>query len=134
MKKNIISLKNCKIKPFLKEYISKKNINKHNRYMFSFGLEKLEEGFDTYLFYNHDICRNIRSTCHKNFSTIGETREFHSLKSEKRILKDEYGINLRIRRNKGNIANPWDDYPTHVYDLLRSWKFNSKRKKQYKDC
>lgn len=44
--------------------------------------------------------------------------------------KKEY--NLKIRGNRdGSIPDPWDDYRSSAYDLGKSWKHNSKRKKQY---
>lgn len=44
--------------------------------------------------------------------------------------KKEYNLKIRGSRD-GSIPNPWDDYPSSVYELGKSWKHNSKRKKQY---
>ncbi|PXZ07760.1 hypothetical protein DKK70_07940 [Gilliamella apicola] len=42
---------------------------------------------------------------------------------------------LKIRTSRGkNLPNPYDDYSSNAYKLLKSWKHNSKRKKQYHNC
>lgn len=41
-----------------------------------------------------------------------------------------YPVKLRAARGK-QLADPWDDYPAHVFDVAKSWKHNSKRKYQY---
>jgi len=41
-----------------------------------------------------------------------------------------YPIKLRVARGRV-LPDPWDDYPSIVSDLSRSWKHNSKRCKQY---
>lgn len=68
----------------------------------------------------------LRSYVHKKFSTRQE-KSFHSLH---RIEYKEYPLKLRVARGK-QLAEPWDDYPFHGYDIARSWKHNSRRKRQY---
>lgn len=69
---------------------------------------------------------NIRSGTHKRFSTKQEKSYYflHEIEYE--------NISFRIRAKRGNaLADPWSDYPSDVYELRKSWKHNSKRRKQY---
>jgi len=68
----------------------------------------------------------IRSHTHKHFSTKQE-KSYYFLH---RIELRNYPIKLRAARG-GALANPWDDYPSSVYALAKSWKHNSKRRNQY---
>lgn len=78
-------------------------------------------------FLEYEILPNVKSNVHKKFSTIQEKSLFEKHENE---LK-EYGINIRRRRSKSNIPNPWDDYPSYVYKNRKSWKSSTKRSKQY---
>ena len=69
---------------------------------------------------------SIRSGTHKSFSTKQE-KSFYFMHL---IELKEYPIKLRAARG-GVLADPWDDYPSIVYDLAKTWKHNSKRCKQY---
>ena len=42
-----------------------------------------------------------------------------------------YPVKLRAARGK-LLADSWDDYPSHVFDVAKSWKHNSRIRKQYK--
>ena len=45
----------------------------------------------------------------------------------------DYGANaVRGRRRKRQLPSSWDDIPTHSWDLVKSWKHNSKRRHQWK--
>lgn len=76
--------------------------------------------------YQWDVYPNVRSAIHKHFSTKQEKSYFFLHKVEYR----EYPIKLRAARGKA-LANPWDDYPTYIYDVAKCWKHNSKRRYQY---
>lgn len=77
--------------------------------------------------YYFDIYPNVRSGCHKKFSKQQEKSHFqmHSLE-----YKREYGLKIRGKR-AGGLAECWDDYPSYVCEMGKSWKHNSKRKTQY---
>ncbi|OCF97475.1 hypothetical protein A9G08_00390 [Gilliamella sp. wkB195] len=68
----------------------------------------------------------IRSYMNKCFSTKQEKSAYY-------IHMIEYKhFNLKIRACRGrNIANPRDDYTSYVYKMSKSWKYKSKRKRQY---
>ncbi len=68
----------------------------------------------------------IHSGTHKKFSTKQE-KSYYFLHL---IEYAGYPVKLRAARGKA-LANPWDDYPSQVYDLAKCWKHNSKRRKQY---
>lgn len=98
--------------------------------------KKLKEQYrnsytETYFFIFEEIERevlpNVKSSVHKNFSTIQEKSLFELHENE---LK-EYGFHIRRRRSKSSLANPWDDYPSYVYKNKKSWKSSTKRRKQY---
>ncbi len=72
------------------------------------------------------IYPNIRSGTHKAFSTKQE-KSFYFMHL---IELKEYHVKLRAARGRV-LADPWDDYPSIVSELSRSWKHNSKRHKQY---
>ncbi|HCE2839551.1 hypothetical protein CGJ94_17635 [Vibrio parahaemolyticus] len=76
--------------------------------------------------YLWDVYPSVRSGTHKHFSTKQEKSYYFLHKVECR----EYLIKLRAARGR-SLANPWDDYPAHVYDVAKCWKHNSKRRHQY---
>ncbi len=76
--------------------------------------------------YLWDFYPSVRSGIHKHFSTKQEKSYFFLHLIECR----GYPIKLRAARGKA-LANPWDDYPSYVYSLAKSWKHNSKRRYQY---
>lgn len=80
--------------------------------------------------YESTFYPNMRSKCHKKFSTRSEL-SMNTL-AHKELHKDyhQYGLKIRAKR-LGAIPNPWDDLPTDVWSM-KSWKDRSKRKKQYK--
>lgn len=69
---------------------------------------------------------NVRSCVFKQFSTHQE-RSFYCLHL---IEYKDYPLRIRVARGPG-LPDAWDDLPTSVYDLAKSWKHNSKRKYQY---
>jgi hypothetical protein len=68
----------------------------------------------------------VHSGTHKHFSTRQEKSYFflHTIECK------EYPVKLRAARGRA-LPDPWDDYPSCVYDLAKSWKYNSKRCCQY---
>lgn len=68
----------------------------------------------------------IRSAVHKHFSTKQE-KSYYFLHEKECSL---FPVKLRAKRG-GALADPWDDYPSSVYDLAKSWKHNSRRRNQY---
>ncbi|SDC76598.1 hypothetical protein SAMN05421749_11325 [Acinetobacter marinus] len=62
----------------------------------------------------------------KKFSTHQE-RSFYFLH---RIGYKSYSLNIRVARGTG-LAQVWDEFPTYVYKVAKSWKHNSKRAHQY---
>ncbi len=76
--------------------------------------------------YSWDVYPSVRSGTHKRFSTRQEKSYFflHEIECK------GYPIKLRAARGRA-LANPWDDYPSYVYDLAKCWKHNSKRRCQY---
>lgn len=42
----------------------------------------------------------------------------------------DYPLKLRVARGSG-LPEEWDDLPSSVYKVAKSWKHNSKRKHQY---
>lgn len=76
--------------------------------------------------YFWEIYPNVRSSVFKKFSTHQE-RSFYFLHS---IEYKDYPLRLRVARGTG-LPHVWDDFPTYVYDVAKSWKHNSKRKNQY---
>jgi len=72
------------------------------------------------------IYPNIRNSVFRHFSTKQE-KSFYFLHL---IEYQDYPLKLRLARGKG-LADPWDDLPTSVYAVAKSWKHNSKRKQQY---
>jgi hypothetical protein len=72
------------------------------------------------------IYPTVRSGIHKQFSTKQE-KSFYFVHL---IECKSFPIKLRAARGKA-LADPWDDYPAHVYAVAKSWKHNSKRKRQY---
>lgn len=86
---------------------------------YSIGMNNMNE---------YEVFPNLISGCHKHFSTKQEKSlyEMHQYEYFK-----EYNLKLRGKRSKRNLADPWDDYPSFVYDSLKSWKHSTKRKKQY---
>ena len=69
---------------------------------------------------------NLRNSIIKKFSTIQEKAAYfqHSIECK------EWKVNLRAKRGTG-LANVNDDYRTSAYSLAKSWKHNSKRKRQH---
>jgi hypothetical protein len=74
-----------------------------------------------------EILPSIRSGCHKNFSILNEAKQAF------RHKEDEYRKLYKIRgkRTRSGLPNVWDDYPSYVYSMEKSWKYNSRRKKQW---
>lgn len=65
----------------------------------------------------------------RNFSTIGERRH-----SEGSIIDYNNDYKIRIRGKRiGELIDCWDEKPSDVYNKRKSWKSNSKRKKQWKN-
>jgi hypothetical protein len=77
--------------------------------------------------YEVEIYPYIKSGTHKRFST---KQEKSLAKMHKKEYKRDYNLKIRGKRD-GGIPEPWDDYPSYVYDVAKSWKHNSKRKNQY---
>lgn len=68
----------------------------------------------------------VRSSGHKHFSTKQE-KSFYFLHQI-----ECYGYPIKLRAARGRaLADPWDDYPSQVDDVAKSWKHNSKRRSQY---
>ncbi len=93
-------------------------------------MKKLKQQYRSYIETNGahqwDEYPSVRSGTHKHFSTKQEKSYFFLHKVECR----GYPVKLRAARGK-SLANPWDDYPAHVYSVRKSWKHNSKRRCQY---
>ena len=93
-------------------------------------MKKLKRQYRSYVKaqgdYLWDVYSSVRSGTHKYFSTKQEKSYYFLHKVEWR----EYPIKLRAARGR-SLANPWDDYPAHVYDVAKCWKHNSKRRHQY---
>ncbi|MDR0218330.1 MAG: hypothetical protein LBI71_05515 [Enterobacteriaceae bacterium] len=68
----------------------------------------------------------LRSGTFKHFSTRQE-KSYYCLHH---IEYKEYHLKMRAARGK-QLADPWDDYSSGVYDVAKSWKHNSRRKHQY---
>lgn len=62
----------------------------------------------------------------KKFSKSQE-RSFYFLH---RIGYKSYSLNIRVARGTG-LAQVWNEFPTYVYKVAKSWKHNSKRAHQY---
>jgi hypothetical protein len=73
-----------------------------------------------------EIYPSVRSHYHKHFSTKQEKSYYFLHKIENR----GYPIKFRAARGR-TLADPWDDYPSSVYRVAKSWKHNSSRHKQY---
>lgn len=72
------------------------------------------------------IYPTVRNCIHKQFSTK-EEKSFYFVH-----LIECKGFPIKLRAARGTaLADPWDDYPTDVYAVAKSWKHNSKRKRQY---
>lgn len=69
---------------------------------------------------------NVRSGMHKVFSTKQEKSYYYMHLIECR----GYPIKLRAARG-GELADPWEDYPSYVYSVAKSWKHNSNRRSQF---
>ena len=69
---------------------------------------------------------NIRSVYFKKFSTQQE-RSFYFMHH---IEYKNYPLKFRVARGTG-LPHVWDDFPTYVYKIAKSWKHNSKRAHQY---
>lgn len=68
----------------------------------------------------------VRSGSHKHFSTKQEKSYYFLHQVECR------GYPVKLRAARGRVlANPWDDYPSLIDDAAKSWKHNSRRRKQY---
>jgi hypothetical protein len=67
----------------------------------------------------------LKNGLYKRFSTRQEKSYFYLHLIEYK----EYPIKLRAARGK-RLPDPWDDYPSDVYDVAKSWKHNSRRKHQ----
>lgn len=78
---------------------------------------------------NDDIRRrypHLRSRYFKKFSAYQE-RSFYFLHL---IEYKDYPLKLRVARGSG-LPEEWDDHPSSVYNVAKSWKHNSKRRYQY---
>ncbi|MDH1241555.1 MULTISPECIES: hypothetical protein [Acinetobacter] len=69
---------------------------------------------------------NVRSSIFKKFS-FQQERSFYFLH---RIEYKSYSLKIRVARGTG-LPHVWDDFPTCVYKVAKSWKHNSKRAHQY---
>lgn len=69
---------------------------------------------------------NMKSVHYKKFSTQQE-KSFYSIHC---IEYKDYPLKLRVARGPG-LADAWDDLPTYVTKVAKSWKHNSKRAHQY---
>lgn len=79
--------------------------------------------------YDHEwlVYPHMRSDPIKKFSTKQEKACYYQHQIEYR----EYRL-LKLRAARGKaLAHVNDDIPTICYDFDKSWKHNSKRKKQY---
>lgn len=73
------------------------------------------------------------------YYTFAELNHYRKPSTMKEIRKacadiDDYGQNIvRAKRNHKNLPNSYDDIYCDVYDTRKSWKHNSKRRKQWKE-
>lgn len=88
---------------------------------------KIKEYFFCGTLIIYEVFPNIISGTHKKFSNKQEKSLYFLHKKE---YKKEYGLKIRGKRG-GSLPDCWDDYPSYVYDVAKSWKHNSKRKNQY---
>ena len=72
------------------------------------------------------IYPNVRSSMFKEFSTHQE-RSFYFLHV---IEYKNYPLKIRVARGAG-LPHVWDDFPSYVYKVAKSWKHNSRRQHQY---
>lgn len=42
----------------------------------------------------------------------------------------DYSLKIRVARGAG-LPHVWDEFPTYIYKVAKSWKHNSKRSHQY---
>ncbi|QCR38171.1 hypothetical protein [Nissabacter sp. SGAir0207] len=68
----------------------------------------------------------LRSLTFKQFSTKQERSYYYLHEIEYR----EYPLKLRKARGK-LLPDNWDDFPTSIYRVAKSWKHNSRRAHQY---
>lgn len=68
---------------------------------------------------------HLRNVYHKKFSTLQE-RSFYFLHL---IEYKNYPLKLRVARGTG-LPDERDDLPAYVYKVAKSWKHNSRRRKQ----
>ena len=76
--------------------------------------------------YFWQIYPNVRSSMFKEFSTHQE-RSFYFLHV---IEYKNYPLKIRVARGAG-LRHVWDDFPSYVYKVAKSWKHNSRRQHQY---
>lgn len=76
--------------------------------------------------YLWNVYPNVRSSIFKKFS-FQQERSFYFLH---RIEYKSYSHKIRVARGTG-LPHVWDDFPTCVYKVAKSWKHNSKRAHQY---
>ena len=91
--------------------------------------EQYRDEYEEKSIYSEDIWTtypNMKNSCIKLFSKRNEKSQ--SLMHLKEY-KNDYGLKIRGKRLNG-LANPWDDYSAYVYKKAKSWKHNSKRRKQ----
>ncbi len=113
--------------------------------------EKLDYG--KYLVRVADDTRKIKST-YRTYKYVwhsayyNEARVYYSLAEQRGYYRrprtmserkaacghiDEYGeVLVRAKRNHKNLPNSYDDLPSDIYGTMKSWKHNSKRRKQWK--
>ncbi|PSV00603.1 hypothetical protein C9J27_05560 [Photobacterium kishitanii] len=70
----------------------------------------------------------IHSWTFKHFSMKQEASFYQMHQIE---YSREYGHFLRSSRSSSSLPDCNDDYCSHVFDQVKGWKFNSKRRKQY---
>ncbi|MBS0970755.1 hypothetical protein [Nissabacter archeti] len=68
----------------------------------------------------------LGSVCFRQFSTLQEKSYYHLHRYEYR----EFGLHLRAARGK-MLPSSWDDFPSDVDNVAKSWKHNSRRRHQY---
>jgi hypothetical protein len=79
-------------------------------------------------FYEDEYFPNIKNYYFRKIKTKQERMffEHHNLEYSK-----EFNLKLRKRRSSKNLPNSWDEIHSGVFKTNKSWKHNSKRKKQY---
>lgn len=96
--------------------------NKYSeRVSYFFGeIFEFEDGYHYY--------PNARNYVHRRISTKQECSlyQIHEIEYAR-----EYNLRLRAKRSPRNLPTSWDDLYCEMYDVEKSWKHSTKRKKQY---